>query len=195
MFAVVKTGGKQYRVSPGDVIVVEKLLGDSGDNITLSEVLMIGDDTTTTVGSPFIQGSVVEATIREQDRADKIIVFKKKRRQGYRRKKGHRQDVTVLTINAIGAAGSLAPVVSAKKVAKPVVEQLPQAMISDVANHSDVDHVQAVQPVVKRAAVRKPKVAVDTSVVSTAETVDSQDQVIVTKPKKATTKVKKEPEA
>ncbi len=96
MFAVVKTGGKQYRVQENDVIFVEKLEGVAGDKITLNDVLMVGEGSNVTVGSPFVEGAAVNFEILEQKRADKIIVFKKKRRQNYRRKKGHRQHQTVL---------------------------------------------------------------------------------------------------
>lgn len=98
MFAVVKTGGKQYRVAADDVIRVEKLGGEAGENLTLTDVLMVGDDKGVTVGSPLVDGAQVKAEIVEQTRGDKIIVFKKKRRHNYRRKKGHRQDLTVLRI-------------------------------------------------------------------------------------------------
>ncbi len=96
MFAVVKTGGKQYRVQKDDIIFVEKLEGESGDKITLNDVLMVGEGSDVTVGAPFVEGAAVDFEILEQKRSDKIIVFKKKRRQNYRRKKGHRQHVTVL---------------------------------------------------------------------------------------------------
>ncbi|MEO0392439.1 MAG: 50S ribosomal protein L21 [Pseudomonadota bacterium] len=101
MYAVLKTGGKQYRVAKGDVIKVEKLDGEAGGKITLDEILMVGEGDKTTVGSPLVKGAKVTAEILGQDRAAKIIVFKKKRRQNYRRKKGHRQDITVLRITDI----------------------------------------------------------------------------------------------
>lgn len=104
MFAVVKTGGKQYRVQENDVIFVEKLEGAAGDKITLSDVLMVGEGSNVTVGSPFVKGATVNFEILEQKRSDKVIVFKKKRRQNYRRKKGHRQHLTVL--RAVGIAPS-----------------------------------------------------------------------------------------
>jgi large subunit ribosomal protein L21 len=97
MFAVIKTGGKQYKVAPNDVILVEKLPGLAGDTVTLDQVLMVGDK----VGAPLVAGASVTATLVEQTRGEKIIVFKKKRRQNYRRKKGHRQDLTVLRITGI----------------------------------------------------------------------------------------------
>ena len=101
MYAVLKTGGKQYRVAKGDVIKVEKLDGEAGGKIELGNILMVGDSKKTTVGSPLVDGAKVTAEILGQDRGPKIIVFKKKRRQNYRRKKGHRQDLTVLRITDI----------------------------------------------------------------------------------------------
>lgn len=103
MFAVVKTGGKQYRVEEGNVIKVEKLAGEAGDKITFDEVLMAGEGSKVKIGSPVVKGAKVTAEILEQTRADKIIVFKKKRRQNYRRKKGHRQHQTVLRVTGISA--------------------------------------------------------------------------------------------
>ncbi|MCJ9427870.1 50S ribosomal protein L21 [Kordiimonas marina] len=104
MFAVVKTGGKQYRVAEGDVIKVEKLAGDAGATVTLDEVLMVGDEKGVKVGEPLIDGASVTATVLEQKKDKKIIIFKKKRRQNYRRKKGHRQEITVLRVTGIAAA-------------------------------------------------------------------------------------------
>ena len=102
MYAVIKTGGKQYRVTAGNVITVEKLAGDPGSTISLDTVLMVGDEDKQTVGTPTVEGASVTAEVLEQTRAKKIIVFKKKRRQGYRRKAGHRQDITVLRITDVG---------------------------------------------------------------------------------------------
>ena len=101
-YAVIKTGGKQFRVAAGDVIHVEKLTGESGDKVKLDQVLMVGGDKPK-VGAPLIEGASVDAEIVEQTRAPKIIVFKKRRRQNYRRKKGHRQNLTTLKINSINA--------------------------------------------------------------------------------------------
>jgi large subunit ribosomal protein L21 len=99
-YAVIKTGGKQYRVKSGDIINVEKLAGDAGDKVTLDQVLMLGGDDVK-VGAPLLDGATVDAEIVEQMRTPKIIVFKKRRRQNYRRKKGHRQEMTTLKINSI----------------------------------------------------------------------------------------------
>lgn len=118
MFAVVKTGGKQYKVTPGDVLLVEKLQGEAGENIVLSDVLLVSDDKETVVGSPNLEKASVKATIREQARGDKVIVFKKKRRQGYRRTAGHRQDITVLTIDEITMGSKSAKKPETKKATK-----------------------------------------------------------------------------
>lgn len=101
MFAVLKTGGKQYKVSEGDVIQVEKLEGNVGDAVTLDQVLMVGEDDNVQVGSPFLDGSAVTAEIVEQYKDKKILVFKKHRRKNYRRKNGHRQLVTRIKVTGI----------------------------------------------------------------------------------------------
>jgi large subunit ribosomal protein L21 len=101
MYAVVKTGGKQYRVAPGAVIKVERLEAEVGATIALDQVLMIGDCDAPKVGAPLVDGASVAAQVLEQSRAPKIIVFKKKRRKNYRRKRGHRQLQTVLRIQDI----------------------------------------------------------------------------------------------
>ena len=101
MFAVIKTGGKQYSVEAGKILKVEKIIGKKGDSYIFDKVLIIGDSSKQTFGNPIIKGATVEATIIEQIRDKKIIVFKKIRRQNYRRTKGHRQWQTVLKINKI----------------------------------------------------------------------------------------------
>lgn len=103
MYAVVRSGGKQYRVSPGGSVRVEKLDGDVGSGITLDEVLMIGGDGEgdVKIGAPTVDGAQVTGTITAQGRGDKIRVFKMKRRKGYRRIQGHRQDYTEIRIDGI----------------------------------------------------------------------------------------------
>jgi large subunit ribosomal protein L21 len=101
MYAVIKTGGKQYRVSPGDRLRVEKLPGEAKSTITFDQVLMVGGDAAIRVGKPSVEGVKVTAEIVKQDRAKKIIVFKMKRRKNYRRKNGHRQPFTELHITGI----------------------------------------------------------------------------------------------
>ncbi|MEH6403234.1 MAG: 50S ribosomal protein L21 [Sneathiella sp.] len=121
MFAVIKTGGKQYKVATNDVIKVERLAGEAGDVLQLDQVLAIaGEDGTLTLGTPMLEGATVSATLLEQSRADKIVVFKKKRRQNYRRKAGHKQLETVLRITEIAASGAkAAPKKAAAKKAAP----------------------------------------------------------------------------
>ena len=99
MFAVIQTGGKQYKVASGDVIRVEKLAGEAGAELVLDQVLMVGDK----IGAPVVAGASVKATVVAQARGEKIIVFKKRRRQNSRRKNGHRQDLTILRITEISA--------------------------------------------------------------------------------------------
>ena len=106
MYAVIKTGGKQYKVSKDDIISVEKLSEDSGKKVKLNEVLVISDKGKPIIGNPLIKGASVEAEILEQTRSKKITVFKKKRRQNYRRKQGHKQLVTNLKILSINSTGT-----------------------------------------------------------------------------------------
>ena len=104
MYAVIKTGGKQYRVSPGDLLVVEKLAGEPGAEVSFDQVLMLGDGDVVTVGAPTVAGAAVTATLVETRKGEKVKIFKKIRRQGYRRTRGHRQTETVLRVTAIGDA-------------------------------------------------------------------------------------------
>ncbi len=108
MYAVIKTGGKQYRVQPGDVIVVEKLDGEAGANVSFGDVLMLGGDKGVTLGAPLIAGASVAATLVETRKGEKVKIFKKIRRQGYRRTRGHRQMESVLRITGIEGAGEKA---------------------------------------------------------------------------------------
>jgi len=101
MYAVVTTGGRQYRVSPGDTIDVEKLTGAVGDTVALTHVQLVGQGAEVTIGAPVVAGVRVEAQITAQKRGKKIIIFKHRRRKGYRRKQGHRQSLTSLKITAI----------------------------------------------------------------------------------------------
>ena len=101
MLAVIKTGGKQYSVRTGQILKVEKLDGKKGDNISFTQVLAIADSTKNNIGTPLVEGAQVDAKIIDQIRGDKIVVFKKRKRQNYRSTKGHRQFLTVLKINNI----------------------------------------------------------------------------------------------
>ncbi|MBU0942989.1 MAG: 50S ribosomal protein L21 [Proteobacteria bacterium] len=103
MYAIVRTGGKQYQVTSGDRLRVEKLEGNVGDTVELTDVLMVVDGDKTLVGRPVVESAKVVATIAEQGKAKKVIIFKKKKRKGYRLKKGHRQFYTALQIQEISA--------------------------------------------------------------------------------------------
>lgn len=100
-YAVIETGGKQYRVSEGDTITVERLGDEAGSEITIDRVLMIGGNGATKIGTPVVDGASVTATIDEHKRGEKIVVFKYKAKKRYRRKTGHRQELTRLTITGI----------------------------------------------------------------------------------------------
>jgi len=106
MYAVIKTGGKQYRVAANDLLRVEKLAGESGDTVAFSEVLLVGDGDKVTVGAPLVDGATVAGELVEQTRARKIVVFKKRRRKAYRRTAGHRQELSVVRITEILTGGA-----------------------------------------------------------------------------------------
>ena len=142
MFAIVRTGGKQYRVAPGDKIVVEKLAGEAGDNIDLTDVLLAGDggDLKST------SGLTVAAKIVAQAKGEKVTVFKKRRRHNYRRKKGHRQQHTILEIVSIGGKG-------AAKKAEPKAEAKPAA--EKKADAAPAKAEKAAKPAAKKEAPAK----------------------------------------
>ncbi len=118
MFAVIKTGGKQYRVSKDDVIAIEKLDGDAGATIVFDEVLMLGDQ----VGLPRVSGAQVTAEVVRQFRDEKKIIFKKRRRKHYRRRNGHRQHLTLVKITDMGMGLAAVAAQPAKKAAAPKAE-------------------------------------------------------------------------
>lgn len=154
MFAVVKTGGKQYRVALDDVIKVEKLNGDAGAEVALNEVLMVGDDQGVKVGSPFIAGVAVAAEIVEQTRGDKVLIFKKRRRHHYRKHGGHRQDLTVLRITAIGETKSTKPKV--EKKAKAVPAEGTAAKKAPAKKAAPKKAAADKKPAAKKPAAKKP---------------------------------------
>jgi large subunit ribosomal protein L21 len=156
MFAVIRTGGKQYRVAPNDIIEVEKIAGQPGDIVELAEVLLLGGDRGPQTGSPTISGALVAAEVLEQKRGDKIVVFKKKRRSTYRRKKGHRQDLTALRITEILTDGKkpskTAPRPEAKK---PAEKPAPKAK----AEAKPAAKKAEAKPAAKRSAAKAEKKA------------------------------------
>jgi large subunit ribosomal protein L21 len=103
MYAIIKTGGKQYRVSEGQTLRVEKLIGEPGAAVSLDEVLLVAREGQATIGTPLVSGASVKATITGQAKAKKVLIFKKKRRKGYHKKQGHRQFYTELKITGISA--------------------------------------------------------------------------------------------
>ena len=131
MFAVIKTGGKQYKVAANDVLKIEKLDGVSGDTVTFDQVLMVGEGDAVTVGAPLVDGALVAAELVDQTRTKKIIIFKKRRRQNSRRRNGHRQDQTVVRITEI-LTGGAKPAKAAKK-AEPKADAKPAAPAAEKA--------------------------------------------------------------
>jgi large subunit ribosomal protein L21 len=128
MYALVKTGGKQYRVAKDDTILVERLVAEEGEQVILRDIVMLGDGDKVTIGTPLVDGAAVSATVVRQTRGPKIIIFRRKRRKNHRRTQGHRQDLTLLKIDDIAedasklkpaakAAPKAAPKASAKKAA------------------------------------------------------------------------------
>jgi large subunit ribosomal protein L21 len=141
MFAVIKTGGRQYRVVPDDVLEIGKIAGDVGTIVQLGEVLVLGGDTPT-LGAPTVAGATVAAEVLQHKRGPKVISFKKRRRKNSRRKRGYRDEITVLRITEIladNAKPSIGPRPKKEKVAKP----------------ADDDGDEAAKPA-KKAAAKKP---------------------------------------
>lgn len=150
MYAVIKTGGKQYRVAKDDVLAVERLAAEPGTMVAVGSVLMIGEEgQAPTVGRPVVDKAAVFAEVLKQARNDKIIVFKKKRRKNYRRKKGHRQDVTVLRVLAVSPTGE--PPAFERK-AKPAPKPEAKAKPAAAADEGDVSETKTAK---KKAAPKK----------------------------------------
>ena len=130
-FAVIKTGGKQYKVSANDTIIFEKLDDEAGKKFEFKEVLLTTDNTTTEIGSPMIDGAYVEAELLKQARNDKVIIFKKRRRQNSRRKRGHRQHVSIVKILKIyGKSGKLLAEAKDATVEKKTSEKKVEAKVT-----------------------------------------------------------------
>ncbi len=145
MYAVIKTGGKQYRVAANDKILIEKLDGAAGDQVNFTEVLMVSNGGTVDIGAPFLAGATVVGEIEKQARGPHIIIFKKRRRKHYRRRNGHRQDLTSVTITEILTNG-----------AKPSAKA---AAPKKAAAETKVEAAAAAAPVAEAAAEAKPKKA------------------------------------
>ncbi len=149
MFAVIKTGGKQYKVAKDDVIVVEKLDGETGEVVAFESVLMVGEGAETKAGAPFVEGVCVAGEVVEQTRGDKVLVFKKKRRHNYRRTKGHRQDLTVVKITDILTDGKK-PAAKPKKAAEPK-----KAEDGETEAKAEPKKAAAKKPAAKKTATKK----------------------------------------
>jgi large subunit ribosomal protein L21 len=118
MYAVIKTGGKQYKVEAGATLRVEKLLGEVGSKVVIDKVLMINDGENTTIGAPLIAGATVNATVVSHGRADKVMIFKFRRRKHYRKTQGHRQSFTEILIDDVNGKGVVAKAAAPKAEAK-----------------------------------------------------------------------------
>jgi len=127
MFAVIKTGGKQYKIQEGEILQIEKLNIDKGKNVKFDEVLLIEDGDQTQIGTPFVKNAVVEAVVIENFKDKKVIVFKKKRRKQYRKTKGHRQELTKVQIERIVFTKKQAPKKAAPKKKDAVIKTLKPA--------------------------------------------------------------------
>ena len=178
MYAVIRTGGKQYKVAPEDVLQIEKIEGAAGEAVQFPDVLMVGGDGEPKVGAPLVAGAAVSAEVVEQGRGPKIIIFKKRRRQNYRRKNGHRQDLTTVRILEIFMDGK-APVLAAKeskaepaadaaggekpakaRAKKPAAEAAPeadvQANVAAPAPEAEVKKAKAAKPKAEETGEAKP---------------------------------------
>jgi large subunit ribosomal protein L21 len=129
MFAVIKTGGKQYRVAANDVLKIEKVAGDAGAMVSFAEILAVGEGEKVEIGAPYVTGATVTAEVVEQGRGEKVIAFKKRRRQNSRRKRGHRQELTTVRIHEILTGGAKA---SKAATPKAVAAAAATAIVDDV---------------------------------------------------------------
>jgi large subunit ribosomal protein L21 len=152
MFAVIKTGGKQYRVAADDVLSVAKVEGEPGKIIQFGEVLVVGGDNVT-LGAPTVAGASVAAEVLEQGRGPKVIAFKKRRRKNSRRKRGHRQEFTLVRVTEILTDGAT-PTKTARPRAEP--KPAPAAAEGATAEDADADAPQARRPKAKAKAAKKP---------------------------------------
>ncbi len=150
MFAVVKTGGKQYRVAANDIIAVEKLEAEPGATVELTDVLMVGDDAAQTAGTPLVAGATVAAEVVKQTRAKKVVVFKKKRRKDYRRTLGHKQHLTVLRITEILTDGK-------KPTKRAAAKAETKAEVKPAATAADEAAAETPKAEAKKPAARKPR--------------------------------------
>ncbi len=161
MYAVLNSGGKQYKVQQGEVLRVEKISGDVGSPVTFDRVLMFADGDNVSIGQPVLDGISVEGHIVEQGKAKKIIVFKYKRRKRFRRKNGHRQEFTAVQIDSIKAKGSTAEKAAEPESEAKVEAKQPEAKVEAKQPEAEVEakqpeaKVEAKQPEAKKSAPKK----------------------------------------
>ncbi|TXR49153.1 50S ribosomal protein L21 [Phyllobacterium endophyticum] len=156
MFAVIKTGGKQYRVAANDLLKVEKVAGSAGDIVEFAEVLMVGVGAEATIGSPVVGGALVTAEVVEQGRARKVIAFKKRRRQNSKRTRGHRQELTTIRISEILTDGAKPSKKAAEKPAKKEAAPKAEAAATDATDTKAAPKAKAAP---KKAAAKAEKPA------------------------------------
>ncbi|EGF92280.1 ribosomal protein L21 [Asticcacaulis biprosthecium C19] len=172
MYAVIKTGGKQYRVAAGDLIKVEKLAGEPGETVKFNEVLMVGD----VIGAPLVDGAVVEATLIETRKGEKVRIFKKTRRQGYRRTNGHRQFETVLRVTSILGGGKdikwdgTVSLTTKAELNARARNLAPRSLAAALDTDVDLDTAPVVEPAVVEEAPKKK--AAPKKAAATTETAD-----------------------
>ena len=154
MYALVKTGGKQYRVAKDDTILVERIAAEEGAEVILNDIVMLGDGDKVTIGTPAVDGAAVSATVVRQTRGPKIIIFRRKRRKNHRRTQGHRQDLTLLKINDIAEdAKKLVPAKPAAKKATPKAASAKKpAAKKATAKKAALKAASAKKPAAKKAA-------------------------------------------
>ncbi|MCX5580964.1 50S ribosomal protein L21 [Kaistia terrae] len=155
MFAVIKTGGKQYSVAANDELEVELLEGAPGDMITFGEILLVGGEAGITIGAPFVEGATVAAEIIDQMRTRKILVFKKRRRQNSKRSRGHRQHLTIVRIteiltNGAQASGKKATKAKVAKAAAPATDAAPAALVSGGLDSSNLSLISGIGPTIEK---------------------------------------------
>ena len=154
MYALVRTGGKQYRVAKDDTILVERISADEGAEVILDDIVMLGDGDKVTIGTPRVEGAAVSATVVSQTRGPKIIIFRRKRRKNHRRTQGHRQDLTLLKINAIAEDGkALKPKAAPAKKAAAKADAAPKAAAKKAAPKAEAKADATAAP--KKAAAKK----------------------------------------
>ena len=154
MFAIIKTGGKQYKVAANDIIKIEKLEASAGDTVEFTDVLMMGEGATVKIGAPLVANAKVSGSVLEQIRDDKVIIFKKNRRHNYRRKNGHRQYLTVVRITDLAGDGMKS---SAPKIEKAAVVPTKAISKAEAAPKKVAAPKAAAKP--KAKAAPKPKAA------------------------------------